>query len=74
MKTIEKIGWILLTICLAWMTIQTIYGVGRAKGYVKARQEIEQEYQLSEKDKRELCGDLIQKAVDETVEEILGQF
>ena len=82
MKKLEKTMMTIIIISIAWMAIQTIYGVGRAKGYEKAytqaREEVEEQIRLDyearidqEQDK---CADLIQQAIDETRDEILSQF
>ena len=40
MKIITNLAIALIVLSLGWMTIQTIYGVGRAKGIVETRQEL----------------------------------
>lgn len=60
MKKLEKIAMTLIIICVGWMIISTIYGVGRAKGIVQAREELMMQ-----------CEDRIEWAIQETSDELL---
>lgn len=50
MKKLEKIMMTIIIICIGWIIVQTIYGVGRAKGYIKGYEDamIENETRISQ--------------------------
>ena len=74
----KKFSLICLIICLSWMTIKTIYGVGYAEGIKKANEEITIEckkdcaIKMDEQD--EACYEAIERAKQEAKEEILEMF
>jgi len=86
MNKLEKIMTTIIIICLGWMLVQTIYGVGRAKGFVEGQkttceEQVAWAIQNTSDDLLVACEQKITQMenqcddlIEEAKEEVLAQF